>query len=109
MTPDLLGYAAGALVLAAFGMRDMRALRLTAIASNLAFAGYGAWAGIEPVLVLHALLLPLNLLRLSQAAVPSTEGDGRWPAAASGRVFTRADRSHPAAGRSPPPMQGNRS
>lgn len=108
MSPDLLGYAAGALVLAAFGMRDMRALRLTAIASNLAFAAYGAWAGIEPVLVLHALLLPLNLLRLAQAA-PSSEGGRTRPAAPVDRVLTAADRSHPAAGRVQPDMQGNRS
>jgi hypothetical protein len=41
------------------------ALRLTAIASNLAFIAYGSLAGIDPVLLLHVLLL-LNAARLVQ-------------------------------------------
>jgi CRP/FNR family cyclic AMP-dependent transcriptional regulator len=47
-------------------MSDMTSLRLTAIASNIAFIGYGYVAGIEPVLLLHALLLPMNTLRALQ-------------------------------------------
>jgi hypothetical protein len=66
-SPDWLGWLAAGLVLATFCMRGMAALRLTAIASNLAFMAYGASSGIAPVLTLHALLLPLNLLRLCQA------------------------------------------
>ena len=61
---EATGYLASALVLAAFCMRDMVALRCTAIASNLAFIAYGALAGLGPVLVLHLLLLPINVLRL---------------------------------------------
>jgi hypothetical protein len=64
---NLVGYLASALVLATFCMRDMVALRLTAIASNLAFIAYGASAGVDPVLMLHVLLLPLNAVRLAQA------------------------------------------
>lgn len=64
---NLVGYLASVLVLATFCMRDMVALRLTAIASNLAFIAYGASAGIDPVLMLHVLLLPLNAVRLVQA------------------------------------------
>lgn len=109
MTPDVLGYLASALVLAAFGMRDMRALRLAAIASNLAFIGYAAWAGIPPVLVLHLLLLPMNLLRLRQAGTPTTEGCAACPAAATRRVFTGADRSQGASGRTPTDIRGHRS
>jgi hypothetical protein len=45
-------------------MKDMRRLRATAVASNIAFIGYGAINGLLPVLVLHLLLLPLNLRRL---------------------------------------------
>jgi hypothetical protein len=62
---DLLGYAAAGLVLATFCMRDMVALRWMAIASNLAFIAYGGLAGLGPVLVLHLLLLPVNVLRLA--------------------------------------------
>ena len=61
---ELIGYLASALVLAAFCMRDMVALRWMAIASNLAFIAYGALADLGPVLVLHLLLLPVNVQRL---------------------------------------------
>ena len=64
-----IGYLASALVLATFSMRDMAALRWMAIASNLAFIGYGSLADVGPVLVLHLLLLPLNLARLREASV----------------------------------------
>jgi hypothetical protein len=63
---DLFGYAASTLVFGTFYMKRMLPLRLTAIASNIAFIGY-AWAnGLTPILVLHATLLPLNLLRLAE-------------------------------------------
>ena len=58
-----IGYLASALVLATFCMRDMVALRCLAIASNLAFITYGALADLGPVLVLHLLLLPVNVVR----------------------------------------------
>jgi hypothetical protein len=44
-----------------------RPLRGTAIASNLAFIFYGHIAGIEPVLILHITLLPINVIRLVEA------------------------------------------
>jgi hypothetical protein len=63
---DLLGYAAAALVLVAFSLRSINALRSAAIASNLMFIAYAATAHLMPVLILHALLLPLNVWRLRQ-------------------------------------------
>jgi hypothetical protein len=62
---DALGYLASALVLVTFCMRDMTALRCMAIASNVAFIAYGALADVGPVLLLHLLLLPVNVLRLA--------------------------------------------
>ena len=62
---EAIGYLASALVLATFCMRDMVALRSMAIASNLAFIAYGVLADLSPVLVLHLLLLPVNVLRLA--------------------------------------------
>lgn len=59
-----LGYVASLLVLATFCMRDMVALRVVAIAGNLAFIAYSGLAEIGPVLLLHVLLLPVNVLRL---------------------------------------------
>lgn len=64
---ELIGYLASLLVLATFSVRGMVALRLLAIASNLAFIAYAALVGIHPVLLLHGLLLPVNVVRLLQA------------------------------------------
>lgn len=80
ITPDVLGYAASALVLATFCMRGMVALRVTAIASNVAFIAYGASASIDPVLLLHVLLLPLNALRLAQESKAPLQRDATAPA-----------------------------
>jgi hypothetical protein len=62
-----VGYLASLLVLATFCMRDMVSLRVVAIASNIAFISYGALAEISPVLLLHVVLLPVNMLRLSES------------------------------------------
>jgi hypothetical protein len=64
---ESIGYLASLLVLATFCMSGMVPLRAIAIASNVAFIGYAALAGISPVLLLHALLLPMNVYRLLQA------------------------------------------
>ena len=70
---EAIGYLASVLVLAAFCMRGMVGLRCMAIASNLAFIAYGVLADLGPVLVLHLLLLPVNVLRLAGwRASPST-------------------------------------
>ncbi len=96
-----LGYLASLLVLATFCMSDMKALRLLAIGSNLAFIGYGALTGIGPVLLLHLVLLPVNLLRLAQSGLPAGHRDSRPPrrrlaaAARTDAVFARARRQRP--------------
>ena len=61
-----MGWVASALVLATFYLKTMIPLRIVAIASNLVFLGYGFSAGLIPIVVLHALLLPLNLFRLRE-------------------------------------------
>jgi hypothetical protein len=38
-----------------------------AIASNIAFIAYGALAEVTPVLLLHVVLLPVNVLRLAES------------------------------------------
>jgi len=63
---DLLGYAASAAVLAAFCMSTMIPLRILALVSNVLFATYGYFDHLYPVLVLHAILFPVNALRLVQ-------------------------------------------
>jgi hypothetical protein len=63
---DAVGYFASLLVFCTFYMKTMLPLRVVAIASNVAFMAYGLLGGIYPVLVLHAILFPLNCLRLHQ-------------------------------------------
>jgi hypothetical protein len=61
---DAIGYLASALVLAAFCMKEMIALRFVAVCSNIAFLAYGLALGLVPVWSLHAILLPINCWRL---------------------------------------------
>ncbi len=63
---DLLGFAASAATLCAFAQTRMLSMRLSAIAANLCFIGYGALGLFYPVLLLHVVLLPLNIARLVQ-------------------------------------------
>lgn len=63
---DGAGYVASALVLATFCMRTMVSLRIAAICSNIAFIIYAFYDGLFPVLILHLILLPLNVLRTAQ-------------------------------------------
>lgn len=65
-TPELLGYAAAALVFLTFSLRSIIALRAMAIVSNLMFIAYALAAHLGPVLILHLALLPLNLWRLAE-------------------------------------------
>lgn len=69
MTPHLslfLGYFASALVFVTFWMRTPVRLRQVAIASNVAFFSYGVLAAAWPIVVLHAMMLPLNIWRLRE-------------------------------------------
>jgi hypothetical protein len=63
---NVVGYLAASLVFATFCMRSMSGLRSMALASNLAFIAYGYLADLMPVLLLHAVLLPVNVYRLAQ-------------------------------------------
>jgi CRP/FNR family cyclic AMP-dependent transcriptional regulator len=62
----MVGWAASAAVLATFCMNTMMPLRVLAIISNVLFCAFGAVAHIFPVLILHAILLPVNIVRLVQ-------------------------------------------
>ena len=73
METDAIGYLAATLVLATFWMRSMSSLRYVAIASNLAFIAYGYVGDLMPVLLLHLLLLPVNVLRLLELGSAPTD------------------------------------
>lgn len=63
---EFLGYAAAACVFVTFYMKTMIPLRIAGIVSNFLFIAYGYDLNAYPVLFLHLVLLPLNLLRLRQ-------------------------------------------
>ena len=67
---DLLGYSAALAVLATFCMSSIVHLRILAVLSNVLFASYGVLADLYPVFLLHAILLPINLLKLVQLDLP---------------------------------------
>jgi hypothetical protein len=63
---ELVGFAAALAVLTSFCMSSITALRSFAILSNVLFITYGAIGSVYPVLFLHAVLLPVNLIKLHQ-------------------------------------------
>lgn len=62
----MIGWLAAALTLLAFSLQSISALRLAALAANVCFIIYGLMGSLYPVLALHVLLLPCNVLRLWQ-------------------------------------------
>jgi hypothetical protein len=67
MLTDALGYIAAGLVFATFCAQRMALLRALAIASNVAFIGYGFLDGLWPILILHSAMLPINIRRYGQS------------------------------------------
>lgn len=63
---ELIGYVAAALTVATYSMRTMIPLRVVGICANCLFIAYGYFAAVYPQLLLHAILLPLNSVRLYQ-------------------------------------------
>jgi hypothetical protein len=61
---DCLGFGASLAVLASFCMTTIVPLRIVALASNILFSLYGVLAHIYPVVFLHMILFPINLLKL---------------------------------------------
>lgn len=61
---QIIGLAAAACILATFCMQSPLALRAFAIASNVLFIVYAAGSDLAPILLLHALLLPINVWSL---------------------------------------------
>jgi CRP/FNR family transcriptional regulator, cyclic AMP receptor protein len=69
----IAAWVASLLVFSTFFMKTMIPLRVAGIASNVAFMSYallglayGVFGRLYPILVLHACLLPLNVIRLRQ-------------------------------------------
>jgi hypothetical protein len=70
---DGLGFLASGATLCAFAQKRMLPMRLSAIAANVFFIGYGALGPFYPVLMLHVILLPLNIKRLTEQQADQTQ------------------------------------
>lgn len=65
-TAEFFGYIAALFTVATYSMRTMIPLRISGICANCLFIAYGYLVPAYPNLVLHAILLPLNILRVYQ-------------------------------------------
>ena len=81
---DGLGFCASFAVLASFCMTTIVSLRLLALTSNVLFSTYGLIAHIYPVVFLHLMLLPINLVKLCRL---------RWQKRTSGVASPQAQSS----------------
>jgi CRP/FNR family cyclic AMP-dependent transcriptional regulator len=63
---ETIGYFAAACVFLTFYMKTMIPLRAVGIVSNVFFIAYAYLNLAYPVLILHLVLLPLNIIRLRQ-------------------------------------------
>lgn len=63
---EVVGYIGALLTFATYSMKRMIPLRVIGILSNIFFMAYGLLAPVYPQLVLHAVLLPLNVVRLRE-------------------------------------------
>ena len=70
LSPEIFGYIAGGLWLLTFYMQEMVPLRLVAILSSIFWLAFSCAEHIYPVILVHAILLPLNAVRLRQAFRP---------------------------------------
>lgn len=80
---DVVGFMAAAMTVSAFYCRRMIWLRCAAICANVLFIAYGAAMQLNPVLLLHCVLLPLNIHRLVSELVErrrSVQAAGSTPA-----------------------------
>lgn len=63
---DMIGYAGAVLMFSTFYMKKMIPLRAVGASANVVFIIYSSIAHVYPLLILHALLLPLNISRMLQ-------------------------------------------
>lgn len=87
---EAFGYAGTAFTILAYSMRRLMPLRIVAILSSAAFLVYAGLIGSAPLMLMEAVLLPINtwrlveLLRPMQACRRLAQGAGPVPAVTSG-------------------------
>lgn len=66
---EVFGWAAAALTMLTHSQRTMLPLRLSAISASGCFIVWSVHMGLYPTLILHTILLPLNIYRLSEIII----------------------------------------
>ena len=61
---EAVGYAGTGLTVLAYGMRNLVPLRIAGILSSVAFLTYGVLTKSYPLVLMEAVLLPINTYRL---------------------------------------------
>jgi CRP/FNR family cyclic AMP-dependent transcriptional regulator len=74
---DFVGYLAALTVLATFCMDTIVPLRGLAIASNVLFILYGIAGHLYPVFFLHAVLLPVNIVKIVRLRLQVRRANGK--------------------------------
>lgn len=83
---ESIGFMAAGATAITFYCKRMATLRAFAIGANMLFITYGAAMGLLPILLLHCLLLPLNIIRLAQVLARNRRERAEVNAAPDSRI-----------------------
>ena len=72
---EVVGFCGSALAILTYWMREMIPLRIAAVLGCLCFLAYALLIGAYPLIVMEAILLPINLYRLAEL-LRSAPADG---------------------------------
>lgn len=67
---EVIGFCGSALAILTYWMREMIPLRIVAVLGCLCFLAYALLIGAYPLIVMEAILLPINLYRLAELLRP---------------------------------------
>ena len=84
---EALGYAGTAFTVLAYSMRRLMPLRIVAILSSVSFLVYAGLIGSAPLMLMEAILLPINTWRLIELIrpAPAARRASRSPASSACR------------------------
>jgi Bacterial inner membrane protein len=68
---EVVGFCGSALAILTYWMREMIPLRIAAVLGCLCFLAYAILIGAYPLIVMEAILLPINLYRLVELLRPT--------------------------------------
>lgn len=79
LDPEVIGWVAATMMLATFACQTVLGMRLFGVAANVAFITYGWAADLLPVMLLHTVVLPINLLHVARLLKRQQESSAGRP------------------------------